>query len=128
MLLTLLKPPLHINVLCSNDSITKNQIAHTTKLVQRYPMSKTILDPDVADEAPTVGIITPYDEAHFVTYVRLLDAEAEGADWREVSRIVLHRNPDADSDRTHRCWETHLKRAQWVVEHTASHLTRSKKH
>jgi hypothetical protein len=25
-----------------------------------------------------------------ITYFRVLDAEAEGADWREVSRIVLH--------------------------------------
>jgi hypothetical protein len=25
-----------------------------------------------------------------VTYLRLLDANVDGADWREVSRIVLH--------------------------------------
>jgi hypothetical protein len=25
-----------------------------------------------------------------VTYDRMLDADAEGDDWREVSRIVLH--------------------------------------
>lgn len=79
-------------------------------------MSKTILDPDVADEAPAADAITPYDEAHFITYARLLDAEAEGADWREVSRIVLHRNPDDDPDRTYRCWKTHLNRAKWIVE------------
>jgi hypothetical protein len=38
------------------------------------------LDPDVGDEVPWADAITPYDEAHFVTYLRLLDAEAEGAD------------------------------------------------
>jgi hypothetical protein len=51
------------------------------------------LDPDVQDVAPTGPHITVYDEAHFVTYMRLLDAEADGADWEEVAHIVLHRNP-----------------------------------
>jgi len=32
-------------------------------------------------------VLTVYDEQHAVTYVRMLDAEAEGADWREVSRM-----------------------------------------
>ena len=48
------------------------------------------LDPDVADLAPSGAALTDYDEEHVVTYVRMLDADAEGADWREVSRIVLH--------------------------------------
>ena len=51
------------------------------------------LDPDVDDQAPDGPDITVYDEAHFVTYLRLLDAERDGADWTEVARIVLHRDP-----------------------------------
>jgi hypothetical protein len=74
-------------------------------------------DPDVADEAPTVMAITPYDEAHFVTYLRLLDANAERADWKDVSRIVLHRDPQSDPFRTRRCWQSHLDRAIWMTEH-----------
>lgn len=73
------------------------------------------LDPDVDDEAPTGRDITVYDEAHFVTYLRLLDAEADGADWREVAQIVLHRDPVADPTRTRRCWEGHLARAHWLT-------------
>lgn len=73
------------------------------------------LDPDVEDEAPTAPNITPYDEAHFVTYMRLLDAEADGADWEEVARIVLHRDPGREAERTRRCWESHLVRAQWMT-------------
>lgn len=46
-------------------------------------MQKPPLDPDVADTAPTDSILTPYDHEHAVTYLRLLDADAEGADWRE---------------------------------------------
>jgi len=48
------------------------------------------LDPDVADIAPSGAILTAYDHEHLVTYLRLLDAEADGADWRDVARIGLH--------------------------------------
>ncbi|WP_199554076.1 DNA -binding domain-containing protein [Sandaracinobacteroides hominis] len=72
------------------------------------------LDPEVDDLAPTGDIITPYDERHFVTYLRLLDAKAENADWKEVARIVLHRDPVAEELRTRRCWQSHLERAQWL--------------
>ncbi len=73
------------------------------------------LDPDVDDLAPTVPEITTYDEVHFITYLRLLDAEADLADWAEVARIVLHRDP-ADAERTRTCWESHLARAQWMTK------------
>ncbi len=74
------------------------------------------LDPDVDDLAPTGPEITIYDEAHFVTYMRLLDAEADKADWTEVACIVLHRDPIAETDRTRACWESHLARAQWMTK------------
>lgn len=77
---------------------------------------KPELDPDVDDEAPTLEIITPYDEQHHITYLRLLDAEAEGADWTEVARTVLHRDPVTEADRTRRCWESHLTRARWMTK------------
>ncbi|SFA94718.1 Uncharacterized conserved protein [Rhizobium sp. NFR07] len=72
------------------------------------------LDPDVEDEAPSGPDITTYDEQHYVTYLRLLDASQDGADWQEVARIVLHRDATADEARTRRCWESHLARAQWL--------------
>jgi len=76
----------------------------------------TELDPDVADDVPWSDSITPYDEQHFITYLRLLDANDECADWQEVARIVLHRNPAAEPDRTRRCWEAHLRRAKWMTK------------
>lgn len=75
------------------------------------------IDPDVADDVPWSNKITPYDEQHFVTYLRLLDADADGADWQEVARIVLHRDPVAEPEKTWSCWEKHLKRAKWMTEH-----------
>lgn len=79
-------------------------------------MQKPPLDPDVADLAPADDVLTEYDEEHLVTYLRLLDAAKAGADWREVSRIVLHRNPDAEPDRTRRAYDSHLERARWLSE------------
>jgi hypothetical protein len=44
-------------------------------------MQKPPLDPDVADTAPSEPALTLYDEEHVITYLRLLDADAQGA-WR----------------------------------------------
>jgi hypothetical protein len=72
------------------------------------------LDPDVDDLAPTEPALTDYDDEHLVTYLRMLDAANEGADWREVARIVLHRDPDGDLERSWRAYESHLARARWM--------------
>ena len=39
----------------------------------------------------------------------MLDANADGADWREVSRIVLH----IGAKRARRAFDSHLARARW---------------
>jgi hypothetical protein len=80
-------------------------------------MQKLPLDPDVADTAPTDPALTVYDEEHLITYLRLLDADTEGADWREVARIVLHLDPEHESDRARRAFDSHLSRAKWMTKH-----------
>lgn len=65
-------------------------------------MRKRPLDPDLADTAPVSDQLTGYVEQHVVTYLRLLDAHAEDADWREVARIVLHINPAQEPQRVRR--------------------------
>lgn len=77
-------------------------------------MQKPPLDPDVADTAPTDSILTPYDHEHAVTYLRLLDADAEGADWREVTEVVLHIDSEREPIRGRQAYETHLARAKWM--------------
>ena len=79
-------------------------------------MSKPSLDPDVADVAPSEPALTAYDEQHVVTYVRLLQAESEGADWMEVARLVLHMDPEQEPDRARSAYQSHLARAKWVTE------------
>lgn len=75
------------------------------------------LDPKVEDLAPDELTLTPYDEQHAVTYVRLLDAEKANADWQEVVRIVLHIDPAAEPTRARGAYESHLARAKWVARH-----------
>lgn len=82
------------------------------------------LDPPVSDTAPTSNALTSYDEQHLITYLRLLDAEAAGADWREVARIVLHIDAEGDPDRAKRVWASHLARARWMTENGYRHLLR----
>ncbi len=62
------------------------------------------LNAKVVDLAPDEPTLTPYDEQHAVTYARLLDAEADNADWREVARIVLQIDPDTRSDSRSPCF------------------------
>ncbi|MHC6154188.1 DUF2285 domain-containing protein [Bradyrhizobium elkanii] len=79
-------------------------------------MSKPPVDPNVADAAPSESAPTAYDEQHVVTYMRLLQAESEGADWREVARIVLHIDPEREPDRARTAHQSHLTRAKWISE------------
>jgi hypothetical protein len=87
-------------------------------------MQKPPLDPDVADVAPSDPVLTVYDEEHVITYLRLLDADAQGADWREVARIVLHLDPEQESDRARTAFDSHLSRAKWMMEKGYRHLRR----
>jgi hypothetical protein len=87
-------------------------------------MRKPPLNPDVADLAPAGPALTVYDEEHAITYMRMLDAEAEGADWREVSRIVLHIDPEREPDRARRAFESHLARARWMTQQGYRQLLR----
>ena len=70
----------------------------------------------VADEAPTAPMVTDYDKAHLKLYLRLLDANAEGAAWEQVARLLLDIDPVAERDRALRRHETHLARARWMTE------------
>jgi hypothetical protein len=87
-------------------------------------MKQPALDPDVADVAPNEAVLTTYDEQHLVTYWRLLDAEAAGADWKEVTRLVLHIDPDREPVRARNAFDSHLARARWMADHGYRDLLR----
>ena len=66
--------------------------------------------------APSDPALTVYDEQHVITYLCMLVANADGADWREVSRIVLHIDAEREPDRARRAFDSHLARAKWMTE------------
>jgi len=53
-------------------------------------------------------VLIACDEEDAATYCRILDAEAVRADWREVARIALHIDPQAEADRARRAFDSHL--------------------
>lgn len=74
------------------------------------------------DVAPTFATLTPYDDAHLVDYLRLLDADSEGADWREVCVTLFDLDPAAEPERAERMHTSHLARAKWMTEVGYAHL------
>jgi hypothetical protein len=81
-------------------------------------------DPVVADIAPSADTLTPYDD-HLVTYLRLLDANTQGADWTEAARIVLGMDPEHEPQRARAVWESHLERTKWMTTHGYKDLLRA---
>ena len=80
--------------------------------------------PLLADEAPSSPSLTAYDRQHLKTYLRLLDAEADGADWRSAAAIVLGLDVEGEPHRAHRTHASHLARAHWMTEHGYRDLLR----
>lgn len=78
------------------------------------------------EQPPNDKCVSSYDERHFVTYLRLLDADAEGANWREVVTIVFGINPELEPDRAKKVHATHLARARWMTESGYRHLLEDK--
>ncbi|ATU95512.1 DNA -binding domain-containing protein [Phyllobacterium zundukense] len=74
------------------------------------------------DGPPLTERVNDYDEVHFVTYLRLLDADADGADWREAVEIIFGIDADADPVRAKRIHDTHLARARWMSKVGYRHL------
>jgi hypothetical protein len=78
--------------------------------------------PEFEDEPPQLAEVTDYDRRHFVTYLRILDALDEGADWREVAKIVLAIDPAIEFERAQLRYASHLARAQWMTKAGYRHL------
>jgi hypothetical protein len=87
-------------------------------------MPRSIRHPIIADQVPNDPILTPYDEEHLIVYIRLLDAEAEGADWMERALLVLRIDPILEPRRARNAWESHLSRAKWMTENGYDKLLR----
>ena len=77
----------------------------------------TLTNADFLDAPPESAALTDYDRTHVTLYMRLLDAHADSADWREVVSVLFSLDPSSDPDRARRIHDSHLARAQWMTEH-----------
>lgn len=76
------------------------------------------------DEPPSGETLTSYDREHMKLYMRLLDAERNGADWREAVGILFGLDPVQDPERCRHIHAAHLARAKWMTEHGYRELVR----
>jgi hypothetical protein len=73
--------------------------------------------PHFLDEPPQGQALTSYDREHMKLYLRLLDADRDGADWREAVQVLFGLDPDIDDQRCRHIHDAHLARAKWMTEH-----------
>ncbi|MBG6118651.1 DUF2285 domain-containing protein [Sphingobium sp. AEW013] len=70
---------------------------------------------DFLDQPPDGAALTAYDQAHLTLYLRLLDADADGADWKEVVEALFGISAKRDPERAARVHTAHLSRAKWMT-------------
>jgi hypothetical protein len=87
-----------------------------------------VTNAEYLDEPPLGAALTAYDQAHLKLYLRLLDAEAEGAAWEEVVELLFGLDPAAEPRRAAQIHATHLARAKWMTENGYRHLLRAGYH
>lgn len=74
------------------------------------------------DLPPLTERVNAYDEQHLAIYLRLLMAEEEGADWREVVQVIFGLDPQREPDRAKTVHDSHLARARWMTKTGYRHL------
>ena len=70
----------------------------------------------IMDEAPAGSEITDYDRLCAPKYLRLLDARAAGAPWEEAVQAIFGVDATREPERARRIHESHLARAQWMMD------------
>lgn len=71
-------------------------------------------NPPLSDLAPDGPDLTAYDRDQMPTYLRLIDAADDGADWREAVEVIFGVDPNADLERARATYDSHLARARWI--------------
>ncbi|MBP6013327.1 MAG: DUF2285 domain-containing protein [Alphaproteobacteria bacterium] len=68
----------------------------------------------LSEVAPKAPRITAYDEAHFQTYLRLLDAQAHNAPVGDLVAIIREAAPQMNASKARAALRSHLNRAIWL--------------
>ena len=74
------------------------------------------------DRPPLTERMNAYDEQHLAVYLRLLMADEEGADWRDVVQVIFGLDPTREPDRAKIVHDSHLARARWMTNTGYRHL------
>jgi hypothetical protein len=69
---------------------------------------------ELRDQAPMTSDLTDYDRANLVLYLRILDAESDGASWQEAVKVLLGMDPEVQPERAWTSYQSHLQRAKWL--------------
>jgi hypothetical protein len=88
----------------------------------------SMLKLDYREQAPEGPALTEYDRQHVKLYMRLLDAEKDGASWQEAVEILFGICAEAEPDRARRVHDSHLARAHWMTEYGYRQLRRGLPH
>ena len=91
-------------------------------LIVQKTTRKVVTIPPFEDRPPELDRVGPYDQKHLASYLRLLDAEAEGADWREAVAVIFGLDPKKEPERAKLVYDSHLARAHWMTEKGYRHL------
>lgn len=78
--------------------------------------------PEFDDQPPQETRLSAYDERHLTTYLRLLDAEKDGASWQEATAIIFGIDPGQNPARAKHIHDSHLARAKWMTRTGYRHL------
>jgi len=103
----------------------KAMIRNKVPGTQDRPSEVEVTQETFLDEPPEGPVLTSYDREHIKLYLRLLDAEAEGADWEEVVEILFGIDLEKEPHRAARVHTRHLARAKWLTENGYRDLIRS---
>jgi hypothetical protein len=71
---------------------------------------------ELSKKAPSTETITAYDRAHISTYLRLFDADRDGAPWQDAADLIFGNAAETDPARLKVQHTSHLARAKWLVD------------
>ncbi|ETI60087.1 hypothetical protein C100_19925 [Sphingobium sp. C100] len=108
-----------------SDQITVNNILQFGYISRS---GDVVTKDDFLDQPPAGAALTAYDEAHLKLYVRLLDADAEKADWREVVEVLFGLDAKAEPERAQRIYTSHLDRAKLMTKSGFCELLQGRLH
>ena len=86
------------------------------RAVHERAEGKTMDTSALHDRPPERPHLTGYDEAHLDDYLRLLDADSRGTDWRAAVRAIFGIDAEREPDRARLVHRSHLARARWMTE------------